>query len=171
MFLILQPDDVPSNTEDEKYVILTIQPRIPAGSLSLAELPAGMLDDAGTFAGGAAKEIKEETGLEVPANELINITELALSSATSNGEEHLQQGVYPSPGGCDEFLPIFLWQKRIRREQMKQWQDKLTGLRDHGEKITLRLCPLERVWREGARDAKILAGWALYEGLRKEGKL
>lgn len=171
MLLILQPDDIPSNTEDEKHVILTLQPRIPAGSLSLAELPAGMLDDAGTFAGGAAKEIEEETGLEIPANELINMTELALSSATSDNEEHLQKGVYPSPGGCDEFVPIFLWQKRISREQMKEWQGKLTGLRDHGEKITLMLCPLEQAWRQGGRDAKVLSGWALYEGLRKEGKL
>lgn len=171
MLLILQPDDVPSNSEDEKYVILTLQPRIPAGSLSFAELPAGMLDDAGTFAGGAAKEIQEETGLEVPANELINMTELALSGATLDSEEHLQQGVYPSPGGCDEFVPIFLWQKRIPREQMKECQGKLTGLRDHGEKITLILSPLESMWRQGGRDAKVLAGWALYKGLREEGKL
>lgn len=99
MLLILQPEDVPSNSESEKHVILTLQPRIPAGSLSLAELPAGMLDDAGTFTGGAAKEIEEETGLEIPASELINMTELALSGATSDNEEHLQQGVYPSPGG------------------------------------------------------------------------
>ena len=171
MLLILQPDDVPSNSDDEKHAILTLQPRIPAGSLSFAELPAGMLDDAGTFAGGAAKEIEEETGLQVPANELIDMTQIALSSDTSKNEEHLQQGVYLSPGGCDEFMPIFLWQKRIPREQMKEWQGKLTGLRNHGEKITLMLCPLERVWRHGGKDAKVLAGWALYTGLRKDGKL
>ena len=171
MLLILQPNDVPSNSEDEKHVILTLQPRIPAGSLSLAELPAGMLDDAGTFAGGAAKELEEETGLQVPAHDLINMTQIALSSATSDDEEHLQQGVYPSPGGCDESVPIFLWQKRIPRVQMKEWQGKLTGLRDHGEKITLVLCPLEKVWRHAGRDAKVLAGWALYTGLRGEGKI
>ena len=71
MLLILQPNDVSSCSEDEKHVILTLQPRVPAGSLSLAELPAGMLDDAGTFAGGAAKEIEEETGLQASANELV----------------------------------------------------------------------------------------------------
>ena len=171
MMLILQPDDVPANTEDEKHVILTLQPRIPAGSLSLAELPAGMLDDSGTFSGGAAKEIEEETGLKIPAEDLIDMTELALPKSSSDDEEHLQQGVYPSAGGCDEFVPLFLWQKRIPREQMKDWQGKLTGLRDHGEKITLMLCPLEKVWRVGGRDAKVLAGWALYEGLKKEGRI
>lgn len=171
MMLILQPDDVPSSTEEGKQVILTLQPRIPAGSLALAELPAGMLDNAGTFSGGAAKEIAEETGLEVSADELINLTELALPRASSESEEQLQQAVYPSPGGCDEFVPIFLWQKRIPRVQMKDWEGRLTGLRDHGEKITLMLSPLEEVWRRGGRDAKVLAAWALYEGLRKEGKI
>ncbi|KAI4199949.1 MAG: hypothetical protein LQ350_004301 [Teloschistes chrysophthalmus] len=171
MMLILQPDDVPVQTEDEKQVILTVQPRIPAGSLALAELPAGMLDDAGTFAGGAAKEIAEETGLEIPAEDLINMTEMAIPAAPSKNHEQLQQAMYPSPGGCDEFIPIFLWQKRVPRSQLKEWQGKLTGLREHGEKITLMLCPLNQLWKLGGRDGKALAGWALYQGLRQEGKI
>ena len=109
--------------------------------------------------------------MQVPANELINMTELALSNATSDEKERLQYAVYPSPGGCDEFVPVFLWQKRIRREKMREWQGKLTGLRDHGEKITLTLCPLERLWWQGGRDAKALVAWALYRGLKEEGKL
>ncbi len=96
-----------------------------------------MLDDSGTFTGGAAKEIEEETGLKIPAEDLINLTELALPKPSSDNEEHLQQSVYPSPGGCDEFVPLFLYQKRIPREQLKEWSGKLTGLREHGEKITL----------------------------------
>ncbi|KAL8706165.1 MAG: hypothetical protein Q9201_000743 [Fulgogasparrea decipioides] len=168
MMLILQPDDVPGNTEDEKQVILTVQPRIPAGSLAFAELPAGMLDDSGMFAGGAAKEVAEETGLEIPAGELLNMTELAAPRASSDTDEHLQQAVYPSPGGSDEFIPIFLWQKRVPRSQLKEWQGKLTGLREHGEKITLMLCPLDQLWKHGRRDGKTLAGWALYQGLRQE---
>ncbi|KAL8647293.1 MAG: hypothetical protein Q9226_006491 [Calogaya cf. arnoldii] len=171
MMLILQPNDVPENTEEEKQVILTVQPRIPAGSLALAELPAGMLDDSGTLAGAAAKEIAEETGLEIPASELINMTELALPAASSDNDERLQQAVYPSPGGSDEFIPLFLWQKRVPRDQLKEWQGKLTGLREHGEKITLMLCPLEQVWKLGGRDAKVLAGWAFYHGLRREGRI
>ena len=177
--MILQPDDAPPNSEVDKQVILTVQPRIPAGSLALPELPAGMLDDSGTFAGGAAKEIEEETGLKIPEHELTNLTMLALSPShdatktniDTDQEETLQEGVYPSPGGCDEFVPIFLWQKRVPREQLKEWQGKLTGLRDQGEKITLMLCPLDKVWRIGGRDAKVLSSWALYEGLRREGKI
>ena len=169
--LILQPDDVPENTENEKHVIFTIQPRIPAGSLALAELPAGMLDDSGNFAGGAAQEIAEETGLEIPASDLIEMTKLAIPAASSANDERLQQAVYPSPGGSDEFIPIFLWQKRVSRDQLEEWQGKLTGLREHGEKITLMLCPLDQVWKHGARDAKVLAAWALYHGLQREGRI
>ena len=169
--MILQPDDARPDSEDEKQVILTLQPRVPAGSLALAELPAGMLDDSGAFAGGAAKEIEEETGLQIPAEELISLTDLALPKAQSEQDERLQQGVYPSPGGCDEFVPLFLWQKRVPRDTLKQWEGKLTGLREHGEKITLKLCPIDKLWMEGGRDAKALAGWALYEGLRREEKI
>ncbi|MCJ1276689.1 hypothetical protein MMC21_004496 [Puttea exsequens] len=169
--ITLQPDDVPAGTEEEKQVILTLQPRIPAGSLGMAELPAGMLDDSGTFSGSAAKEIEEETGLHVAVEDLINLTELALSRPTSEDEEHLQQAMYPSPGGCDEFVPLFLYQKRVPRGQMKDWQGKLTGLRDYGEKITLMLAPLGEAWKVGGRDSKVLGAWAIYQGLKSEGKI
>lgn len=46
-----------------------------------------------------------------------------------------------------------------------------TGLRDHGEKITLMLCPLEDMWRTGARDAKALGAFALYSGLKLKGSV
>jgi len=59
MMVLLQPDDLPEGSQEEKHVLLTVQPRIAAGSLQFVELPAGMVDD-GTFSGSAAKEIKEE---------------------------------------------------------------------------------------------------------------
>lgn len=37
--------------------------------------------------------------------------------------------------------------------------------------ITLHVVSYEDVWREGARDAKTLAAWALYEGLNREGAI
>ena len=37
--------------------------------------------------------------------------------------------------------------------------------------ITLRVVGYEDLWREGARDAKTLAAWALYEGLNREGAI
>ncbi|GKZ69033.1 hypothetical protein AnigIFM50267_004211 [Aspergillus niger] len=170
MLLILQPDDVPPSAEDEKRAILTIQPRVPAGSLAFSEIPAGMLDDSGSFAGGAAKEIQEETGLTIPQEELIDMTSLALSSVPEEGET-LQKAVYPSAGGSDEFIPLFLCQKRMPRKEIDSLQGRLTGLRQHGEKITLKVVPLRDLWKEGLRDGKTLAAWTLYRGLKEEGLL
>ncbi|KAF2086441.1 NUDIX family hydrolase [Saccharata proteae CBS 121410] len=171
MLLILQPDDVPEGTEEDKYVILTVQPRIAAGSLALTELPAGMLDDSGKFAGKAAAEIEEETGLKVAENELIDMTSLALPSTEETTGETLHKAMYPSAGGCDEFIPLFLHERRVKRKTLDEWTGKLTGLRDHGEKITLKLVPLEDLYSEGGRDAKALGAWALYRALREKGKL
>lgn len=169
MLLILQPDDVPEGSEEDKHVLLTVQPRIAAGSLAFAEIPAGMLDDAGSFAGGAAKEIEEETGLVVKDDELIDMTALALQGEAS--AEDLQKGVFTTPGACDEFVPVFLYQKRIPRADLDKFRGKLTGLRNEGEKITLKVARLEDLWKEGARDAKTLSSWALYQGLKKEKKI
>jgi len=33
------------------------------------------------------------------------------------------------------------------------------------------LAPLDEVYRIGGRDAKVLAGLALYQGLKREGKI
>lgn len=165
MLIILVPED--AKDEDEKYTLLTIQPRVPAGTLRLAELPAGMVDG-GTFAGSAAKEIKEELGLEIAESELINLTELAIP--VEEGEK-LPRAFFPSAGGSDEYVPIFLHKKIVKRKSLDEWTGKLTGEREKGEKITLKLVRLDELWKEGARDSKALAAWALYEGLRREGKL
>ncbi|KAH7037281.1 NUDIX domain-containing protein [Microdochium trichocladiopsis] len=174
--------------EEERYVILTVQPRIAAGSLEFVELPAGMVDDAGTFAGAAAKEIKEELGLEIPASELRCLSDLAAGASSSTGnsaennqkhvreeggerDEGLPAAMYPSAGGCDEYIPIYMHERRVPREQLKEWTGKLTGLREHGEKITLKLVRMQDLWKEGGRDAKALAAVALWEGLRRERKL
>lgn len=163
---------MPASSEEGKRVILTIQPRIPAGSLAFPEIPAGMLDDSGTFAGGAAKEIQEETGLVIPQDELVDMTALTLELLGEREDgETLQTGVYPSPGGSDEFIPLFLCQKRMPRRDMEGLQGRLTGLRQEGEKITLKLVPLEDLWKEGLRDGKTLAAFALYKGLKREGKI
>ncbi|KAL4784644.1 hypothetical protein BJX76DRAFT_367516 [Aspergillus varians] len=169
MLLLLQPDDVPATSEDDKWAVLTEQPRIPAGSLAFSEIPAGMLDDSGAFAGKAAEEIQEETGLTILQNELVDIISLALQSAHEPVDgETLQKAVYPSPGGSDEFIHLFLCDKRMPRKDIEALQGKLTGLRHHGEKITLKVVPLKDLWKEGIRDGKTLAAWALYMGLKRD---
>jgi ADP-sugar diphosphatase len=67
----------PSDSKNERWVIMTEQPRIPAGSLTFMEIPAGRIEGQ-SFAGAAAEEIEEETGLVIPKTELLDLTELAL---------------------------------------------------------------------------------------------
>ncbi|KAL8290706.1 hypothetical protein RB597_008782 [Gaeumannomyces tritici] len=175
MMVVLMPDD----GADERHVLLTVQPRVAAGSLAFAELPAGMVDDEGQFAGTAAREIKEELGLDIPASELTCLSDLAAeeaaAAAAAGGQrdagEKLARAVYPSAGGCDEYIPIFMHERRVPRKQLAEWTGKLTGLRDEGEKITLKLVPMDDLWYEGACDAKCLAAIALWQGLRRKGRL
>lgn len=165
MLMILRPRDSPN----ERYVIMTEQPRIGACSMSFLEIPAGMLDDSPEVKGKVLEEIKEETGFTIQKDELINLTELALRDAEA--KDHVQSAMYPSPANLDEFIPLFLWEKELDRQEIEDLKGKLTGLRKQQEMITLRICNFEALWREGARDAKTLAAWALYTGLSKEGKI
>ncbi len=187
MLITLSPSDPDpdsdSHSAGEEYAILTLQPRIAAGSLNFIEIPAGMLDDSGTFAGAAAMEIHEETGLEIHSDELLDMTQLSIQSrgheqeqdqasqGTDEVEPHLQKAIYPSPGGSDEFIPIFLARKSVSRRKIDELKGKLTGLRDHGEKIRLKIVPLNQVWKAAARDGKTLAALALYQGLKGEGMI
>lgn len=70
VLMILRPSDAP----DERWVVMTEQPRVAAGSLQFMEIPAGMIDEAGDFAGAAAKKIGEEVGLTLRRNELKDLT-------------------------------------------------------------------------------------------------
>ncbi len=177
ILIILTPSDLkPEDAGNEEYVVLTKQPRIAAGSLSFVELPAGMLDDAGTFSGAAAKEIAEETGLQIQDKELVDLTEMAVDAMTDDEkaegtEGHLNKAMWPSPGGCDEFIPILMAKKVMERSEIEKLKGKLTGLREEGEKITLKVVRLKDLWKYGARDGKTLAAVGLFEGLRREGKI
>lgn len=170
MLLILKAESSDPTSETDEFVVLTIQPRIPAGTLTFTEIPAGMIDDSGTFSGAAAKEIEEETGLTVQDDELIDLTELALSANNDPGEV-LQNAIYPSPGGSDEFIPIFLVRKTMKVSEIEDLQGRLTGLRDHGEKISLKIVKLKDAWKVAGRDAKSLSALCLYKGLSREGKI
>lgn len=153
---------------DERWVIMTEQPRIAAGSLSFVEIPAGMLDDSSKFSGAAAREIEEEVGYKLEGKDLIDMTKLAMQHQKT--EQDLRVAVYPSPGACDEFIAIFFWQQTVSRARLEDLNGRLTGRRAEQEKIRLKLIPYNQLLDHGGRDAKTLAAWSLYEYLRKTGK-
>ena len=175
----ISKNPIPRSDKKEAYAVLTVQPRVPAGSLEMLELPAGMLDDSGSFAGAAAKEIEEELGLTIKKDQLIDLTALAASASdpdsssdSSNEKEHLPSAVFPSAGGSDEHIALFLHTSCVPRSKLfKEWEGKLTGLREHGEKITLKLVHWSDLYKVGFRDGKVLSAWALVEGLQKDGLL
>ena len=101
--------------------------------------------------------------------ELIDMTQLALSQTDS--KENVQSAMYTSPGNLDEFVPLLLWEKELDRKEIDALKGKLTGLRKQDEMITLRICDYDVLWKVGARDAKTLGAWALYEGLSRSGKI
>lgn len=49
-------------------------------------------------------------------------------------------------------------------------EGKLTGLREHGEAITLKVVKLEDAWKLSP-DAKLLSSLALLDALKRNGKL
>lgn len=152
---------------DETYALLVEQPRIPIGQVSVLELPAGMIDLASDgVAGVAAKEMEEECGIVVKASELVNLTELA---SVRVGQLPFA-GVCSSPGGSDECLGLMYLEKKVTKQQLDEMQGRLSGLREEGELITLRVVPLESIWKVSG-DAKAMCSLFLLEQLRKDGKL
>lgn len=137
--------------DSNEYTILTTQPRVPTGKHALEELPAGMLDGLGDFVGVAAKELKEETGLVVNAEDLVDMT------AQAGGP------MYPSAGGCDEAISLFLHKVTMSKAEIDALRGKCTGVIEAGEKIKLKVIETGEITK--VRDAKALSAWCLYKEL------
>ncbi|RKO85042.1 NUDIX hydrolase domain-like protein [Blyttiomyces helicus] len=143
------------------HALLTLQPRLAIPSLAFLELPAGMLDGSNQFTGVAARELEEECGITVGESDLVDLVGLA------NGGEG-GGVVYPSPGGCDESVRLFLCRKEVGVEELRRLEGRRGGLREEGERIELRVVPVGELWR-ATRDMKALAALALWERCVREG--
>ena len=64
----------------------------------------------------------------------------------------------------DEFLRLFLCIKDMKKSEIDALEGKLTGLREQGENITLKLIELKDAWKYSP-DAKLLSSLALYQAL------
>ncbi|WOL19171.1 hypothetical protein Cni_G27968 [Canna indica] len=149
-------------SQGKSYVVLTEQPRVPVGKLIL-ELPAGMLDgEHGDVVGTAVREVEEEIGISLNKKDMVNLTAF-LDPVTGCK-------VFPSPGGCDEELSLFLYRGNVKEEIINSLQGKEMGLREQGELIKVHVVPYDTLWRTTA-DAKALAAIALYEMAKRNGLL
>lgn len=142
--------------EGEEYTVLVNQPRFASGAFEFPEIPAGIIDENGSFASNAARELEEEIGIKIRENELLDMTEVMYGRKW--------RGIYPSPGALAEFIRIFLYQKYISRENLESLQGKRTGLAAEGEQIKLKVIPLKSLEYE-TPDAKSIVAYALYRCL------
>ena len=158
--------------EDTKkqHTLLTVQPRIAAGRFAFPEIPAGMLDASTNFAGTAAKELKEETGIDLgkttakASAKLIDLTSGAYFGTNFSG-------VYPSAGGCDEMIQLFACELKMSEANMAWLSGRLNGEIHEGEMITLKIVPFGDLVKE-APDMKALSALCLYDRYKQteEGK-
>lgn len=151
-----------SNGKESMSTLVVRQPRVPVACGDIVEIPAGMLDGDGNFAGVAAKELKEETGLEINVSELVDMTELVFRDS--------YPGMYPTCGGSDEFNRLYVYQKDVTAEEVESMNGRLTGVAEEGERIKVQILPLDQLWRQTA-DAKALAALCLYNKLSAQGKI
>jgi len=91
----------------------------------------------------ALREIEEEVGIFPKPDELVDMTKLAVEGHKVS--ENIQDAMYPSPGGCDEFISIFLWEKELDRLDIENLKDRLMGDRAAAERITVRLLEYEKL--------------------------
>ncbi|KAG0378502.1 hypothetical protein BGX24_003627 [Mortierella sp. AD032] len=159
--LLILKSKSPSGVVSE-HAVLTKQPRLSIPSFNFPEIPAGMLDGSGDFVGKCAEELQEECGITLDHSSLIDMTDLAYGNKWD--------GVYPSAGGCDEFLRLFVCCKDMEWNELQALEGRLGGLRDHGESISLSLVALKDAYKT-APDAKLLSSLALFNALRADGKL
>lgn len=114
-----------------------------------------MIDDKKDgIAGTAAKEMEEECGIKLRPSDLTDLTELAFQGEVEAGNLP-QVGIAPSPGGSDEYLRYMYVERLVTKSELEQMKGRLSGLRDEGEYITLRVIPLKDIWRVSA-DNKVL---------------
>ena len=104
--------------EEQKYALLTQQIRVPGGH-DFVEVIAGMLDENGDPKGVAVKELYEESGITIKADDLIEVSTM-----------------YPSIGGCDE--AIICYNTKLLKmdiDRLKKIQSKTFGVEDEKIKI------------------------------------
>ncbi len=93
------------------------------------------------------------------------------AAAAAAGEEvNKDKGMYPSVGGCDEFIRLMYYSKEVTREYLEDLKGKATGNIEEGEVITLDLLPYDDLWRRTS-DSKSLSSILLYEKLLAAGSI
>lgn len=57
----------------------------------------------------------------------------------------------------------------LDRLDIEDMKEKLSKLKTQREEMVLKILDYEKLWLVGARDAKTLVAWSLYEALKRAG--
>ncbi|MCF2496784.1 NUDIX hydrolase [Dyadobacter chenhuakuii] len=109
----------------EKYLLLVQQRRICDGSMTF-EHPAGMLDSESDAAAVAAREVFEETGIQVDKEQLVKVND---------------QPFYPSTGTSDEAMYMFYCELELSSEAIQSYHNQTQGLLSDHEYINTQVVP------------------------------
>jgi ADP-sugar diphosphatase len=109
----------------EKYLLLVRQRRICSGEHTY-EHPAGMLDSESDPAAVAAREVFEETGIDLPKERLTRL---------------LDRQAYPSTGTSDETMYFYFCEIELTAEEIQSYHDNNMGVESDHERITTYVAP------------------------------
>lgn len=107
----------------ERFLVLVRQRRVANGAL-FYEHPAGMMDQSADPVAVALAELREETGLVVDREELVQLN---------------VDPLYSSPGLLDEGGYFFYVEKEMDRSQIDSYDNRATGDGGEGEHIVTRV--------------------------------
>lgn len=110
----------------DKYLLLVKQRRIAEGGYTY-EHPAGMVDGTQTPLEIAVQEIREETGLEIKAEDLVDLSP--------------ERRLFPSTGTSDEAMYFFFIEITLPLEKILSYGNKNMGTTYEFERITTHVVP------------------------------
>ncbi|TLV03523.1 NUDIX hydrolase [Dyadobacter luticola] len=109
----------------EKYLLLVQQRRICDGSMTF-EHPAGMLDSESDAAAVAAREVFEETSIQVELSQLKQLN---------------KKPFYPSTGTSDEAMYLFYCELELTSEEINSYHNQTQGVISEHEYINTYVVP------------------------------
>ncbi len=110
----------------EKYLLLVKQRRIAEGGYTY-EHPAGMVDGTKTPLEIAVMEVKEETGIAVTEEDLINLSP--------------NKRLFPSTGTSDEAMYFYFCEIELDKTEIDSFENKEMGTAYEFERITTHVYP------------------------------
>ncbi|UBM58573.1 NUDIX domain-containing protein [Marinilongibacter aquaticus] len=110
----------------EKYLLLVKQRRIAEGGFTY-EHPAGMVDADKTPLEIAVQEVREETGIHIQANQLIDLSP--------------EKRLFPSTGTSDEAMYLFALELEMSKAEIMAYHNQEQGTDYEYERITTHVLP------------------------------